>query len=148
MGEHRHNPKALALRENGQLSKHSARERELQSRFPPGSEVLGFQFETVLELNKEKLAEVTALADAAIAAGEDPRFAIPRWTPKDNPEFFDYVVYNKPSLGRPSALAIDPRQIPTAMIRYSEHLRIPLTELRARADGAFAEAEANREPRQ
>lgn len=129
MGEHRNNSRAIAASKPAQ-------------RFPPGSEIFGFQLQSVLELNKTKMAEVTAIIDAAKNRGEDPRFAVPKWNPTDNPEWFDYVVYNVPTLGRPSALAIDPRQIPTATIRWSEHLRIPLLELRARADGAFAEVEA------
>lgn len=127
MGEHRYNPRAIA----------AAQPRE----FAPGDEVLGFSFETVLELNKEKLAEVVALIDAAKANGEDPRRVVPALNPKENPEFFDYVVYNRPTVGRPSPLLPDPRQIPTAQIRYTEHLRIPLVELKQRADDTFSKAE-------
>ena len=128
MGEHRHNGRAIAAAAPAQ-------------KFPPGAEILGFSFETALELNKFKMAEATVIIDEAKARGQDPRFAVPKWNPQENPEYFDYVVYNRPSLGRPSPLALDPRQIPTAQVRWSEHLRIPLVELRARADGAFAGAE-------
>lgn len=129
MGAHRNNPRAVA----------AAVPRHIPQ---PGDEAYAFRFKAYLELNKEALAEVTALCDAAKARGEDPRFAIPKWNAKENPEFFDYVVYNEPMVGRPSALALDPKQIPFATIRWSEHLRIPLVELRARVDETFAGAEA------
>jgi hypothetical protein len=110
-------------------------------RFPPGSQLFGFAFETTIELNKEKLAEVTAIIDAAKARGDDPRHAAPALSPTDNPEFFDYVVYNQATVGRPSPLLPDPRQVPTAKLRCSEHLRVPLTEITLRADEKFASAE-------
>ena len=129
MGEHRNNPRAIAA--------------SLPApQYPPGTEIPQFTLQAVFELNKAKLAELVALLDAAKAAGQDPRFAVPKWNPKDNPEWFDYVVYNVPMLGRPSALALDPRQVPYATIRWSEHLRIPLLDLRARADETFDRAEA------
>lgn len=132
MGEHRQNPRSIAA--------------SLPApQYPPGTEIPQFTFSAVLELNKAKLAELTPILDAAKAAGQDPRFAIPKWNPRDNPEWFDYVVYNVPMLGRPSALALDPSKVPYASIRWSEHLRIPLVDLRARADGAFAEAEAKQQ---
>ena len=106
-------------------------------RFPPGAEIFGFNFEPVIELNAEKMKEVVALLDAAKARGEDPRLAVPSINPTANPEFFDYVVYNRPTVGRPSPLAIREDQIPTAQIRWSEHLRIPLTALKERASAAF-----------
>jgi hypothetical protein len=129
------------------MGEHKSNMRSIQAaqpvpRLPPGSEVFGFSFETQLELNKEKMAEVVALIDAATAAGRDPRTAVPVISPNEHPEWFDYVVYNRPSIGRPSALQIDPRQIPTAQIRWSEHIRIPLVDLRARVDEAFAATEA------
>jgi hypothetical protein len=126
MGEHRSNPRAIAAAEAG----------------PKFGESYSVRHNAVLELNKEKVAELTVLLDAAKERGEDPRFAIPKWNPTDNPEFFDYVVYNEPMLGRTSALAIDPRKVPYATMRWSEHLRIPLVELRKRADETFATAEA------
>lgn len=124
MGEHRTNPTAIAAAQRTILD-----------------EVLGFNLAPTVELNKEKLAEVVAIVDAAKESGQDPRQAVPKWNPKDNPEFFDYVVYNVPTVGRPSALSIRQDQIPTASIRWSEHFRCPLTELKARADAAFAGAE-------
>jgi hypothetical protein len=107
----------------------------------PGDEVVGFSQQAVLEPNRVKMAEAVALMDAAKERGEDPRLSAPRWNPKDNPEFFDVVVYNYLQLGRPSALAIDPAQIPMANLRWSEHMRVPFTDVRARADEAFAGAE-------
>lgn len=128
MGEHSRNPIAIAA--------------DAPRRIPgPGDVQYAFRQKVELELNKEKLAEVTAILDAAKARGEDPRFSIPNWNPKDTPEFFDYVVYNEPMVGRPSALAIDPKHIPFATIRWSEHLRIPLVDIIARADERFAAAE-------
>ena len=110
--------------------------------YRPGDEVVGFEQKTVFELNKEKLAEMVAMVDEAKERGEDPRHAVPLWNPKENPEFFDVVVYNYLQLGRPSALAIDPNKVPMATMRWSEHLRVPYVDLRARADEAFAGAEA------
>ena len=128
MGEHKNNPRAIAAAAGAY-------------RPSPGQEVYGFKLVANVELNKEKLAEAVAIIDAAKARGEDPRFAVPKWNPMENPEWFDYVVYNTPTVGRPSALSIRQDQIPTATLRWSEHLRIPLTELRSRADAAFAGAE-------
>jgi hypothetical protein len=128
MGEHKHNPRAIAAAQPA-------------IRFAPGDEIFGFSFETVIELNKAKMAEVVALVDAARANGHDPRHAVPAFNPKENPEFFDYVVYNRPTVGRPSPLLPDPRQIPTAQIRAGENLRIPLVELKQRADVAFSDVE-------
>lgn len=142
MGQHRFNPRAG---QNGGLSR---REREVAAQFKPGDESYKFEPETVVELNKEKFAEVKALLDAAEERGEDPRLSVPRLHPRDNPEFFDLVVYDRVFVLRPSPLQIDPRQIPAATSRWGERLRIPLTELRARADAAFAEAEASQETRQ
>ena len=110
--------------------------------YRPGDEVVGFEQKTVFELNAVKRAEAIALMDEAKDRGEDPRRAAPSWNPKENPEFFDVVVYNYLQLGRPSALAIDPNQVPMATMRWSEHLRVPYVDLRARADEAFAGAEA------
>lgn len=131
MGEHRRNPRAIAAAQPRQL--------------PPGTEAYGFELQAVVELNKVKLAEMVKLVDAAKAAGQDPRFAVPRWNTTENPDFFDYVVYNVAHLARTSSLVIDQRQIPVARIRWSEHLRIPLVELRSRADAAFAGKEAEGE---
>jgi hypothetical protein len=134
MGEHRHNPRA----------QEAALPREM---FRPGDEIIGFELKAVLELNKEKLAEAVQIIDTAKASGQDPRFAVPKWNPKENPEFFDVVVYNFLQLGRPSALAIDPSRIPMATMRWSEHMRVPFPELRSRADEAFAGAEASGQER-
>lgn len=124
MGEHKFNPRAA------------------EAARPMPDEVLGFNLAPTLELNREKTAEMVAIIDAAKEAGQDPRRAVPKWNPKDNPEFFDYVVYNVPTVGRPSVLSIRQNEIPTASIRWSEHFRCPLTELKSRADAAFAGAEA------
>lgn len=132
MGEHRFNPRAIEAAQPA-------------PRFPPGTQFFGFESEVAIELNKEKLAEVVVIVDAAKAAGQDPRQAVPKWNPDENPEFFDYVVYNRPTCARPSPLQIDPRQMPVAKIRWSEHLRIPLKELKERVDGAFAGAEERQE---
>lgn len=129
-GQHHRNPVAQAAA-RGEIP-----------RFPPGAELYGFNFEPVIELNKAKMAEVVAIVDAARLEGRDPRIAVPNINPTENPEHFDYVVYNRPTIGRPSALAIRADQIPTAQIRWSEHLRIPLVELKARVDSAFAGHEA------
>lgn len=100
-----------------------------------------FDFEVVFEINKEKMAELVILIDAAKAAGQDPRTAVPICDPEKNPEWFDYVVYNRPWIGRKSPL-VD--QIPFARVRWNEHLRIPLVELKGRAD----EVVAANEPRE
>lgn len=110
-------------------------------RFPPGTQGYGFGFETAIELNKAKLAEVTAIIDEAKARGDDPRRAVPAIDPTVNPEWFDYVVYNQAHVGRPSPLLPDPRQVPTAKIRCTEHFRCPLVEINARADETFARVE-------
>lgn len=128
MGEHKTNGRAIAAAEPA-------------PRFPPGTEFYNHQFEVVIELNREKTAEMVAIVDAAKERGEDPRHAVPRWNPTENPEWFDYVAYNRAQVARPSPFAIDPRQIPAANIRLAEHFRMPLNELRARADGAFANHE-------
>lgn len=128
MGEHKLNGRAMA-------ASHPA------MRFPPGAQLFGFSFETAIELNKEKIAEVTAIIEAAKARGDDPRRAVPALDPTANPEFFDYVVYNQATVGRPSPLLPDPRQVPTAKLRCSEHLRVPLVEINQRADERFAAAE-------
>ena len=132
MGEHRNNPRSIAAAQPA-------------PQYPPGTEIPQFTLQAVFELNKAKLAELTVMLDAVKARGEDPRFAVPKWNPKDNPEWFDYVVYNVPMLGRPSALALDPTRVPYASIRWSEHLRIPLVDLRVRADETFDRAEAARQ---
>jgi hypothetical protein len=106
------------------------------------SEVLGFQFKTTLELTEPKRLELVALGDAAVADGKDPREVMPTWNPKENPEFFDYVVWNVPTVGRPSPLQIRADQVPTAMIKWSEFLRIPYPTLKDRADSSFAGVEA------
>lgn len=129
MGEHRNNPRAISAAEPA-------------PRFPPNSELFEHRFEVAIELNREKTVEAVAMIDAAKARGEEPRFAVPKWNPTENPTFFDYVVYNQAIVARPSPLAIDPRQIPAATIRLTEHFRMPLAELRARADAAFATHEA------
>lgn len=129
MGEHRSNPTAAAAA-NGAF------------RPQPGEEYCGFLQRAELELNKDKLAEAVAIIDGAKARGEDPRIATPRWNPKDNPEFFDYVVYDYVTVARPSMLSLRADQVPTATLRWREHLRAPLNEVRQRADEAFASAES------
>lgn len=120
--------------------------------FPPGTEVYNFQLETALELNSEAMAIVTAAGETARLSGEDERRAVHNasvdWNPKETPERFDLVVYKRFTLGRPSPLLPDPRQIPTAMIRVGEMHRMPLTELQERADEAFAMATRGDRPQQ
>lgn len=128
MGEHKFNGRAIAAAQPAQ-------------RFKPGDELYGFSFETALELNAETIAKVTAEIDAARERGDDARMAAPAFSPQQNPELFDYVVYNRPTVSRPNPFLPDPRQLPTAQLRWTEHLRIPLVQLRARADEAFAGAE-------
>jgi hypothetical protein len=127
MGEHKTNPRAL--------------EKAMRPSFPPGMEIVGFRLDTTIEFNRETMDEVTRAADAATLNGEDPRRALhlasQQWNPKDNPERFDVVVWNVLTLGRPSPILPDPRQIPTAMVRVGEHARMPFAMLRARADEAF-----------
>jgi hypothetical protein len=124
-------------------------EKAARQPMPPGTEIYGFRLHTSIELNKETMAEITAAADAAAARGEDPRRALhmaaSQWNPKEHPERYDYVVVNVGTVGRPSALLPDPNQVPTATILLGEHIRMPLQELRGRADDAFEAAEtANR----
>ena len=128
MGEHKYNGRAIQAAQPA-------------ARFKPGDELYGFSFETALELNKETIAKVTAELDEARARGDNARMAAPAYDPQKNPELFDYVVYNRPTVARPNPFLPDPRQLPTAQLRWTEHLRIPLVELRARADAAFAGAE-------
>lgn len=128
------------------MGEHKLNGRAIQAarpamRFPPGTQGYGFAFETAIELNKAKLAEVTAIIDAAKDRGDDPRNAVPAFDPTVNPEWFDYVVYNQAHVGRPSPLLPDPRQVPTARIRCTEHLRVPLVEINKRADELFAASE-------
>lgn len=133
MGDHRINPKAI--------------EKAMRVAIPPGQEFYDFKFQVVLELNRESMDEVTKAADAAELAGGDPRrelhLAAQQWNPKDHPERFDYVVYNYGVVARPSALLPDPSKIPAATVRLNEHIRMPLTELRKRADDAFNDHEAS-----
>lgn len=127
MGEHRNNPRAIRAAEPRPL--------------PQVKEAFGFEFEVQIELNKEKLAEVVGLVDAARARGDDPKLAVPPYDHREHPEWFDYVVYNRAIVARPSSLVINPDQIPAAKIRLTEHTRFPLADLYARVDGAFAERE-------
>lgn len=131
-GQHHRNPTAQA-----------AARGEFQS--PPGAEVFGFDFEPVLELNKETIVEITRDLDYAKAADQDPRPILTRYNPQANPDKFDYVVYNRPQVGRRSALAIRDG-VEMARLRWSEHIRIPLTEIRAREAEVRAEHERRSEP--
>lgn len=132
MGDHRVNGNALA--------------KMARPSFPAGMEMYGFRVNTVIELNAETMAEIKAIADAAEARGDDPRKALhhasQQWDPKNHPERFDYVAVNEATVGRPSPLLPDPNKVPTATIRLKELERVPLAELRKRADEAFAGAEA------
>jgi hypothetical protein len=121
MGDHKTNPRAIAAAQAPVM--------------PPGSVVIGFQFQAVLELNAAKMAEVSKELDFATAAGKDPATVItPELNPKEHPEWYDYVVYNVPTIGRPSVLM---QNVPTARVRWSEHLRVPYKQLLERADGLF-----------
>lgn len=141
MGDHHRNGNAIAKRD-----------RHPQPTFPPGVELYNFQIETALELNAEAMEIADAAVKAARARGDDERdaftLATKDWDPKETPERFDVVAYKRWTLGRPSPLLPDPRQIPTAMIRHGELDRIPLTELQARADIAFEEAKTGGRPPQ
>jgi hypothetical protein len=66
---------------------------------------------------------------------------MPSWNPAENPEFFDYVVYNMPMVGRPNRFQIEQDKIPFSSIRWNEHMRIPYPDLKERVDAAFAGAE-------
>lgn len=141
MGDHRFNGNAIAKRD-----------RPPQPTFPPGLELYNFQIETALELNAEAMQIADAAVKAAAARGDDERdaftLATKDWDPKATPERFDVVAYKRWTLGRPSPLLPDPRQVPTAMIRHGELDRIPLVELQARADIAFDEASRGDQPKQ
>jgi hypothetical protein len=108
-----------------------------------GDEHYGFAFSTVIEPNKEFSAEITEHTDRAMAGGEDARRAlhdfVTQWNPKDHPERFDIVVYKCIQVARPNPFLPDPRQVPTATLRWSEEVRAPIADVRSRADGAFAE---------
>lgn len=138
MGDHHVNGRAIA--------------KAQMPSFPAGTEVYSFQIETALEPNAEAVAIITAAGETAKVNGEDERRAVHNasvdWSPKETPERFDIVVYKRLTLGRPSPLLPDPRQIPTAMIRIGELHRMPLTELQERADIAFAEATRGDRPQQ
>lgn len=133
VGDHRRNPKAIARAEEPGFVPP-----------PPGAEVYGFQQQTALVLNAETMKEIVAVGKAAKEAGEDQRRAVHEFTkdfsPMANPEKYDIVVFNVLTLGRPSALAIDQNNIPTAIVRHSEFLRMPLTALQAEANKLFAKA--------
>lgn len=130
MGEHHTNGRAIA--------------KAQMPAFPIGTEVYNFQLETALELNADSMNIINAAVETAKLNGGDERKAVTNvsvdWSPKDTPERFDIVIYKRLTLGRPSPLLPDPRQVPTAMIRVGELHRMPLTELQERADMAFAEA--------
>lgn len=130
MGEHRSNPRAIAA-------------AAAQPRFRPGDEVYGFELETVIEVNAEKMAELNPILERVQAEGRDPR-TVPelQLDSKEHPEWFDLVVYNRINVGRPSVLLAMAQGIPTARVRWNEHLRVPLVSLRERAEMAFAGAEA------
>ena len=117
--------------------------------FPPGAELYNFQIETALELNADAMTLINEAVDRARNSGEDERRAVHNltvdWSPKETPERFDVVAYKRWTLGRPSPLLPDPRQVPTAMVRHGELDRMPLVELQTRADQAFAEANGAQE---
>ena len=117
--------------------------------FPTGAELYNFQIETALELNADAMTLINEAVDRARNSGEDERRAVHNltvdWSPKETPERFDVVAYKRWTLGRPSPLLPDPRQVPTAMVRHGELDRMPLVELQTRADQAFAEANGAQE---
>jgi hypothetical protein len=129
LGEHRSNGNAIA-----KLHRPPVR---------AGDEFYGFNFETAIEPNKDFMNEVTVMADAATARGEDPRRTVhdysTQWNPREHPERFDYVVYGRAQVMRPNPFLPDPNQIPCANIRLQEFMRMPLAEVRSRADRAFSE---------
>ena len=107
-------------------------------------EILGYQTEVSLEPNRETMDEITKAGDAATLTGGDPRRAVHeaamKYNPKEHPDRFDYVVYHRATLGRPSVLM--PDRTPTAFVRLGEFLRVPYADLRARADAMFAGRES------
>lgn len=128
MGAHKNNPKSIAK----------------AAGIPPqllGEELYQFEFQTVIQPNRAFMDEITAAGDRARLMGEDERravhFASQKYNPKDNPEHFDLVVFNKINVIRPSALAISQSGHPAAGLLISEHLRKPLREVRDRANEAF-----------
>lgn len=133
MGDHRNNPRAIE----------KAIRQALPS-MPAGTELYGYQQRCELMLNAETMEEVVMAGQAAKLAGESQRDAVTQATkeydPMHHPEKFDLVVFNVLTLARPSPLIHDPNKIPQAIIRHSEVLRIPLVDLKKRADEAFGMA--------
>lgn len=133
MGEHKTNPRA--------------QEKAMRVAIQPGQEFYDFQFKTFIEVNRESMDEITRVADSAELRGDDPRRALHdaamQWNPKDNPERYDYVVLKYAIVARPSALIPDRSRVPAATILLGEVERMPLAELRRRADEAFR---VNEEP--
>jgi hypothetical protein len=129
MGDHKLNGRSIA-----------------KAKMPPvrlGDEHYGFAFSTVIEPNKEFSAEITEHTDRAAAGGDDARRAlhdfVSQWNPKDHVERFDLVIYTSLQVARPNPFLPDPRQVPTASLRWGEFLRVPLRDVRSRADMAFSE---------
>jgi hypothetical protein len=127
MGAHRNNPVAIAATNRPSLV--------------GVDEILGFRLESAIELCQERMAEIHAAGEAAKASGGDERVAVhdvaSQWNAKEHPEAFDLVIYACATVGRPSALMPDPRNVPTASIRIREFLRLSLASLRKAADAAF-----------
>ena len=133
MGAHRNNPNALA--------KQAGVDPRLL-----GEELYDFSFQVRILPNAAFMAEINAAGRTAQLAGEDERRAVhvasQKYNPKEHPEHFDLVVLNQINVMRPSALAISQNQQPVAGLGVSEHLRVPLADIRKRASEAFANHEA------
>ena len=119
MGAHRNNPIALA----------AANGKPIPMTIP--DLVFGFEFEVTIEVNAVKMAEIKAAYEAHKAAGGTPD-TVPDFplTPEDQ----DYVVYNRPTVIRPSRFT---EKHPKAVLRWNEHFRCPLREILNRAEMAF-----------
>lgn len=140
MGAHKNNPNSIA--------KAAGVDPRLL-----GEEVYGFDFHTLIQPNRAFMDEINQAGDRARLSGgtqEDERRAVhvasQKYNPREHPEHFDLVVFNKINVARPSALAISRDQQPAAFLLMSEHLRVPLADIRKRADDAFATYEAQQRP--
>lgn len=133
MGAHRNNPNSIA--------KAAGVDPRLL-----GEELYGFDFHTLIQPNRAFMDEITKEGDRARLTGGDERRAVhvasQKYNPKEHPEHFDLVVFNKINVARPSALALSQDQQPAAFLLISEHLRMPLADIRKRADEAFSNYES------
>ena len=95
----------------------------------------GYSFEIAREANKDTMAKVTALLDAAKAAGKTPADVdLSPYNPEEHPEYYDLVVYHRLQVTRKILIT---NQTAVANIRGAEHYRISLAEVNNRAQQAF-----------